>query len=166
MEQTSRRFFSASMIVGLLAAVLVFIGMLIPMLDMSAFHEKIQIKYNIFKVCENVGLLSPSWKGVPSGMLIGVVAMVVLSFVDIPLLKLIPTMIILAMFIIMLADMGNIINWAKDMIHRYFGEGVVGLDNSNVLKSFSTGIYFMVAGIVTGIISCFCPGRKEIQYYQ
>lgn len=160
MEQTSRRFFSASMIVGLIAAILVFIGMMLPMIDMSAFHEKIQIKYNIFKVCENVGLLSPSWKGVPYGMIIGVVAMVILSFVDIPLLKLIPTMIILAMLIIMLADMGNIINWAKSMIERYFGSGLVSLDNENVLKSLSTGIYFMAAGVVAGIVSCFCPGRE------
>lgn len=165
MEQTSRRFFSVSMIVGLVAAVLVFIGMMLPMIDMSAFHEKIQIKYNIFKVCENVGLISPSWKGVPYGMLIGVAAMVILSFVDIPLLKLIPSMIILAMLIIMFADMGNIINWAKSMIDRYFGEGVVGLDNSNVIKSLSIGVCFMAAGIVTGLVSCFCPGRKEIQYY-
>lgn len=160
MEQTSRRFFSASMIVGLIAAILVFIGMMLPMIDMSAFHEKIQIKYNIFKVCENVGLLSPSWKGVPYGMIIGVIAMVILSFVDIPLLKLIPTMIILAMLIIMLADMGNIINWAKSMIERYFGSGLVSLDNENVLKSLSTGIYFMAAGVVAGIVSCFCPGRE------
>lgn len=160
MEQTSRRFFSASMIVGLVAAILVFIGMMLPMIDMSAFHEKIQIKYNIFKVCENVGLLSPSWKGVPYGMIIGVIAMVILSFVDIPLLKLIPTMIILAMLIIMLADMGNIINWAKSMIERYFGSGLVSLDNENVLKSLSTGIYFMAAGVVAGIVSCFCPGRE------
>lgn len=160
MEQTSRRFFSASMIVGLIAAILVFIGMMLPMIDMSAFHEKIQIKYNIFKVCENVGLLSPSWKGVPYGMIIGVVAMGILSFVDIPLLKLIPTMIILAMLIIMLADMGNIINWAKNMIERYFGSGLVSLDNENVLKSLSTGIYFMAAGVVAGIVSCFCPGKE------
>lgn len=160
MEQTSRHFFSASMIVGLVAAILVFIGMMLPMIDMSAFHEKIQIKYNIFKVCENVGLLSPSWKGVPYGMIIGVVAMGILSFVDIPLLKLIPTMIILAMLIIMLADMGNIINWAKSMIERYFGSGLVSLDNENVLKSLSTGIYFMAAGVVAGIVSCFCPGRE------
>lgn len=163
MEQTSRRFFSVSMIVGLLAAVLVFVGMMLPMIDMSAIHEKIQIKYNIFKVCENVGLISASWKGVPYGMLIGVVAMLVLSFVDIPLLKWIPTMIILAMLIIMLVDMGNIIDWAKDMIHRYLGEGVVTVDHSAVLKSLTVGVYFMVAGIVTGIISCFCPGKKQTE---
>lgn len=160
MEQTSRRLISASMLVGLLSAVLVFIGMMIPMIDMSAFYEKIQIKYNIFKVCENVGMISSTWKGIPYGMLIGVIVMVVLSFVDIPVLKLIPIMIMLAMFIIMFVDMGNIINLAKELVRRFLGEGVVELENENVLKSISLGVYFMIAGIVTGIVSCFCPGKE------
>lgn len=160
MEQTSRRLISASMLVGLLSAVLVFIGMMIPMIDMSAFHEKIQIKYNIFKVCENVGMISSTWKGIPYGMLIGVIVMVVLSFVDIPVLKLIPIMIMLAMFIIMFVDMGNIINLAKELVRRFLGEGVVELENENVLKSIYLGVYFMIAGIVTGIVSCFCPGKE------
>ena len=160
MEQTSRRLISASMLVGLLSAVLVFIGMMIPMIDMSAFHEKIQIKYNIFKVCENVGMISSTWKGIPYGMLIGVIVMVVLSFVDIPVLKLIPIMIMLAMFIIMFVDMGNIINLAKELVRRFLGEGVVELENENVLKSISLGVYCMIAGIVTGIVSCFCPGKE------
>ena len=66
----------------------------------------------------------------------------------------------LAMFIIMFVDMGNIINLAKELVRRFLGEGVVELENENVLKSISLGVYFMIAGIVTGIVSCFCPGKE------
>lgn len=163
MEQTSRKLVSASMIVGLISALLVFIGMFLPMLDLTAFHAKIDIQYNMFKVCENIGLISSAWKGVPYGMIIGVIAMVILSFVDIPVLKLIPCMIILAMLLIMLIDMGNILNWGRDMLERYHLGGAVELENSNILKSFTVGIYLMAAGFLTGIVSCFCPGKGSIQ---
>lgn len=160
MEQTKKRFFSVSMLFGLFSTGLVIIGMALPMLDMSAFHEKIQIEYNIFNVCENVGLISASWKGIPYGIIIGVVSMLVLSFVDIPILKLIPTIIIFAMLMIMLVDMGNIIEWAKELLRRYFLEDLIEVDRQNVVKSFSAGVYCMVAGMVVGLVSCFCPGRK------
>lgn len=162
MEQTSRKIISASMIVGLVSAILILIGILIPMIDLSAFHEKIEIRYNLFKVCKNVGLISPTWYGIPYGILIGVVAMLILSFVDIPLLKLVPSLIVLAMMLIMLIDSGNIVEWARDMIEYYFKDGVIVVDNANIWKSFTMGVYFIAAGVITGIVSCFCPGRKAI----
>lgn len=96
------------MLLGILSAVLLTVSLFVPAIDLSAYHAQVQIRYSIMKICENVGLISDMWRGIPIGILIAAVGMLVLSFVRIPPLKAIPCMIVVCMIIIALVDMGNV----------------------------------------------------------
>ena len=88
------KFVTASMLLGILSAVLLTVSLFVPAIDLSAYHAQVQIRYSIMKICENVGLISDMWRGIPIGILIAAVGMLVLSFVRIPPLKAIPCMIV------------------------------------------------------------------------
>lgn len=153
-------FISPSMILGGLAAILILIGTLIPMMDFSTFHEKIHIKYNIFKICKNVGMISPTWKGIPYGFILVLIAFTILAFVDLPILKLIPSLIGIALLVIMYVDGINVLNWARDTVDMYFGKEDIQLEMAQVYKSLRAGIYLIATGVLVGLVSCFVPGRK------
>lgn len=155
------RLLNPSTILGLLSSVLLLIGLLVPMIDFSHFEENVDIQYNLIKICKNVGLISAPWMGIPYGIVIGIIAMLVLSFIRIPLLKLIPCMIVLSMLIIMLVDMGNVIDWVETVIDKYYGENLIIVNTSEVMKSLMAGIYILVSGLLVGFISCFVRIREQ-----
>lgn len=150
-----KKLFNPSAIAGILSSVFLILGLVLPMLDFRVFNEKIDIKYNLIKICKNIGLISDPWMGIPYGIIIGIVAMFILSFVRIPILKIIPSLLVIAMVAIMLIDMGNVINWITDILDRYYSDGKIVVDTASVFKGLLYGAYFLVAGIITGIISCF-----------
>ena len=113
------KFVTASMLLGILSAVLLTVSLFVPAIDLSAYHAQVQIRYSIMKICENVGLISDMWRGIPIGILIAAVGMLVLSFVRIPPLKAIPCMIVVCMIIIALVDMGNVTAWISKMLARF-----------------------------------------------
>lgn len=152
-----------SMVCGLISAVLLAICVFAPAIDFSAYHASVHFAYSLMKICQNVGLLSSMWMGIPYGILIAALLMCVLSFVDIPQLKLIPTAIVVIMIVLMLADIGNIVAWVMGMIEKFsdapsMKDSTIGV--VQVIKSFLPGIYCLAAGLVTGIVSCFVKGRK------
>lgn len=154
---------TASMILGLFSAILLGISMFVPAMDFSKFHESVQIRYSFMKICENVGLISDMWRGIPIGILIAAALMLVLSFVRIPPLKAIPCVIIVSLIILAIADFGNVLEFARELIARFVSikasEDPIGA--GTVLSSFGAGFYLLAAGLVCGIVSCFVSNRSE-----
>lgn len=154
---------TASMILGLFSAILLGISMFVPAMDFSKFHESVQIRYSFMKICENVGLISDMWRGIPIGILIAAALMLVLSFVRIPPLKAIPCVIIVSLIILAIVDFGNVLEFARELIARFVSikvsEDPIGA--GTVLSSFGAGFYLLAAGLVCGIVSCFVSNRSE-----
>ena len=150
-----KRIFNPSAILGIISSVLLLIGLLIPIIDFSVFEENVDIQYNLIKVCKNVGLISAPWTGVPYGIIIGIIAMFILSFVKISALKLIPCFVVIAMVTIMFVDLGNVIEWIKVVLDKYYSDGGVVVNVSKVLSGIMAGAYILAAGLIAGIISCF-----------
>ena len=161
-RQTPRHI-TASMILGLFSAILLGISMFVPAMDFSKFHESVQIRYSFMKICENVGLISDMWRGIPIGILIAAALMLVLSFVRIPPLKAIPCVIIVSLIILAIVDFGNVLEFARELIARFVSikvsEDPIGA--GTVLSSFGAGFYLLAAGLVCGIVSCFVSNRSE-----
>lgn len=155
MQQFRQKFWTPSKILGLLSTVLLLLGLLLPAMDFSHFHEKVNIQYNLMKICKNVGLISSMWRGIPYGIIIGIIAMAIFSFVRIPLFKLIPCFLIVAMFVLMLADVHNVVDWVDNVLNKYFENYNIVVSVSDVVKSFMIGVYLLVTGLVVGFISCF-----------
>lgn len=160
-----RKFITASMVLGIVSAILLAVGVFAPAMDFSVFHKNVHIEYNLMKICENVGLISDMWRGIPIGILIAAVLMAVLSFVRIPPLKAVPCMIVLIMIILMIADSGNIVSFIKDLIHRFSGSASSGgsfiAPIETAFRSFRIGIYSLAAGLICGIVSCFVSNKQE-----
>ena len=154
---------TASMILGLISAILLGISTFVPAMDCSKFHESVQIRYSFMKICENVGLISDMWRGIPIGILIAAALMLVLSFVRIPPLKAIPCVIIVSLIILAIVDFGNVLEFARELIARFVSikvsEDPIGA--GTVLSSFGAGFYLLAAGLVCGIVSCFVSNRSE-----
>ncbi|MBR3833001.1 MAG: hypothetical protein IKJ73_01650 [Lachnospiraceae bacterium] len=148
-------FISASMILGLLGSIIMFIGLMLPAIDFSHFHQEVDIQYNLFKVGKNVGLISGMWNIIPYAILVSIILLVILSFVRIPVLKILPVVLILCMFVLMLVDMGNVAAWATDLLDKV---GIVletDITTGEIFKSLMPGIYIMVVGLMVSLISCF-----------
>lgn len=154
------RIVNPSTIVSLLASLFLFLGIILPIIDFTAFHENVDIQYNLLKVCKNVGIISPIWNGIPYGIIFGIVLLVILSFVNIPPLKLIPVVLIIVMYIIMLFDAGNVIEWVNDLIEKFIGKDVIIIDKNSIIDGIMQGAYFTGAGIVLAILSCFLKGGR------
>lgn len=154
---------TASMILGLFSAILLGISMFVPAMDFSKFHESVQIRYSFMKICENVGLISDMWRGIPIGILIAAALMLVLSFVRIPPLKAIPCVIIVSLIILAIVDFGNVLAFARELIARFVSikvsEEPIGV--GTILSSFGAGFYLLAAGLVCGIVSCFVSNGSE-----
>ena len=154
---------TASMILGLFSAILLGISMFVPAMDFSKFHESVQIRYSFMKICENVGLISDMWRGIPIGILIAAALMLVLSFIRIPPLKAIPCVIIVSLIILAIVDFGNVLAFARELIARFVSikvsEDPIGV--GTVLSSFGAGFYLLAAGLVCGIVSCFVSNGSE-----
>ncbi|MCM1399543.1 MAG: hypothetical protein NC225_08705 [Clostridium sp.] len=147
--------FNPSTILGLLSAVLLTLGMTLPAIDFSHFHKSVDIQYNLMKICENVGLISSLWTGIPYGIIIGIVALVILSFTKIPVLKILPSLLVTAMVVLMLVDMENVISWVSNVLQKFSATQSIKVDIQEVFKSFMPGIYLLACGILTSYISCF-----------
>lgn len=154
---------TASMILGLFSAILLGISMFVPAMDFSKFHESVQIRYSFMKICENVGLISDMWRGIPVGILIAAALMLVLSFIRIPPLKAIPCVIIVSLIILAIVDFGNVLAFARELIARFVSikvsEDPIGA--GTILSSFGAGFYLLAAGLVCGIVSCFVSNGSE-----
>lgn len=154
---------TASMILGLFSSILLGISMFVPAMDFSKFHESVQIRYSFMKICENVGLISDMWRGIPVGILIAAALMLVLSFIRIPPLKAIPCVIIVSLIILAIVDFGNVLAFARELIARFVSikvsEEPIGV--GTVLSSFGAGFYLLAAGLVCGIVSCFVSNGSE-----
>lgn len=160
-----QRFVTASMILGIVSAVLLAISVFVPAMDFSAFHSSVHIEYNLMKICENVGLISDMWRGIPIGILIAAVLMAGLSFVRIPPLKAVPCVIVVSMIVLMIADSGNVISFIKDIINQFSGS--TGGTSGNFIapvetafRSFRAGVYLLFTGLICGIISCFVSNKQ------
>lgn len=136
--------------------------MFVPAMDFSKFHESVQIRYSFMKICENVGLISDMWRGIPIGILIAAALMLVLSFVRIPPLKAIPCVIIVSLIVLAIVDFGNVLEFARELIARFVSIKV--LRNrlaQNRTEQLRGGFYLLAAGLVCGIVSCFVSNRSE-----
>lgn len=149
------RILNPSTILGLISSLFLTLGLFLPAMDFSRFHEEVDIQYNLIKICKNVGLLSSMWMGIPYGIIIGIMGIFLLSFIKIPVLKIIPCLIVTAMVILMVADVGNIIEWVNDTLDKFYKNNDIIINISNIIKSFLSGIYFLAAGIIFGFVSCF-----------
>lgn len=154
------RLLNPSTIIGLIAATSLIIGLCVSIIDFSAFHENIDIQYNFGKVCENVALISPVWAGIPYGIIIGIVMLIILSFINIPVLKIIPTILIVVMFAYVMVDVSNVVDWCRDFVHSFMDASSMKVEFSTVLSAISAGAYFLVVGVIMAIVSCFLPGAK------
>ena len=128
---------------------------MLPAIDFSHFHKEVDIQYNLFKVGKNVGLISSMWNVIPYVILISIIILLALSFIRIPVLKVLPVVLILCMFVLMLVDMGNVAKWATDLLDKV---GIVlekEVTTKEIFKSLMPGIYIMVVGTVIALVSCF-----------
>lgn len=164
-DSLKKRIFNVSAIMGFIATILLLMGLLMPMIDFSHFHENVDIQYNIIKICKNVRMISSIWMGIPAGIIIGIVMMFVFSFIKLPILKLFPCLLVLSMCLIMLIDMSNIVEWANDFLNGSFVQSMIKqefeVNNTEVFGSLEVGIYLLAAGLVIGFISCFVKAPKE-----
>lgn len=159
--QTKKSFITLSMILGLVGSVIMLIGLMMPMIDFSHFHHEVDIQYNLFKVGKNVGIISGMWNVIPYAILISIIGMIILSFVRIPILKILPSLLIVCMLVLMLVDMGNVVTWATDLLDKV---GIVlekEITTREIFKSLMPGIYIMVAGLVVSMVSCFVKIRDN-----
>lgn len=151
-----------STILGLLSTILLTLGLTLPAIDFSHFHESVDIQYNLIKICENIGLVSSMWTGIPYGIIIGIIALTILSFTKIPVLKILPSLLITAMFVLMLVDMGNIISWISNVLQKFNSTQYIEVNAHEVIKSFMPGIYFLACGIITSYASCFFKIKQQV----
>jgi hypothetical protein len=96
------------------------------------------------------------WRAIPVGFLVAAVMMLGLSFVKIPTFRVLPCILAISMLVLMMADVGNIVEWIKGFMQKYFESGTgQGVSAFQVLQSFMYGVYFLLAGIITGVVSIF-----------
>lgn len=155
-----KSFVTISLILGLIGAVVLLAGLMMPIIDFSHFHKDVDIQFNLFKVGKNVGIISGMWNVIPYVILISIILLVALAFVRIPILKILPVILILCMFVLMLVDMGNVAAWASDMIDKL---GIVlekEITTEEIFKSLMPGMYIMVGGALISLVSCFIKVRE------
>jgi hypothetical protein len=155
------RLITPGFVIGVVSAVFMVIGLFLPAIDFSAFNSSVNLQYSLIKICKNVALISPMWRAIPVGFLIAAAMMLGLSFVKTPVFRIIPCILALAMFALMLLDLGNIIEWVNNVLEKFFetGKGAQTTDVERIrqiVSSLMYGIYFLVSGIIAGIISIFC----------
>ena len=154
------RVINPSTIMSLASAVLLVFGITQPIIDFSIFNNNIDIRYNFLKVCSNVGIISPIWNGIPYGITVGIVMLVILSFVNIPPLKVIPCVLIIVMYAIVLFDLDNVISWGNQLIDKLIKNNDVLISKSQLKDGIMQGAYFTAFGLLIGIVSCFVKGAK------
>ena len=166
-QRPKRKFITASMCLGILSAVLLVVGVFAPAMDFSAFHSSVHIQYNLMKICENVGLISDMWRGIPIGILIAAVLMAGLSFVRIPPLKVVPCVIVVIMIVLMIVDSGNVVSFIKDLINHFSDSVSTGGTSGSFIapvetafRSFRAGVYLLFVGLVCGLVSCFVSNKQ------
>jgi hypothetical protein len=149
------RLVSLGFLLGIASSVFMVIGVFAPAIDFSVFNPSVNLQYNLLKICKNIGLISSMWKAIPEGFFIAAAMMLILSFVKIPTFRIIPCMLAIAMIVLMAFDIGNVLDWIRKVLEGHFETGAGGVNIGQVIKSMMCGIYFLVAGIVTGIVSIF-----------
>lgn len=153
--QPKKSFINASMILGLLGAVIIFVGLMLPAIDFSHFHSDVELEYNLFKLGKNVGLISAMWNIIPYAIVGGVILLIALSFIRIPVLKILPVLLIICMFVLMLVDMGNVVDWANDTLDKLGINLETEVTTREIFKALMPGVYIMIVGVVVAMVSCF-----------
>ena len=149
-----------SSMTGFLSGILLLWGFLAPMIDFSFFNENIDIQYGLGKICKNIGIISPMWSAIPYGVAIAIVLMFVLSFVNIPILKIIPSLLLIVMFSLIIFDIGNVVDLIKSVLAKYIEIEEKPVDVVKTLGCMMYGVYLTLAGLLAGIVGCFLPGKK------
>ncbi len=150
-----RKIITVSLVLGLIGSIVLLVGLMMPAIDFSHFHQEIDIQYNLFKIGKNVGIISGMWNIIPYAILISIIMIIGLSFVRIPILKILPVILIICMYVLMLVDMGNLCTWATNLLDKV---GIVlekEITTGEIFKSFMPGIYVQISGLIISIISCF-----------
>lgn len=150
-----KRLITVGTVLSILAAALMLAGILLPAIDFRSFHEDVDLQYNILKICKNVALISSMWRAIPIGFYIAIALMVILAFVRVPVFRIIPCLLAIAMLVLMLADMGNIIEWSNNVIADLMKSDTIVVNFETIVKGFMYGIYTLTLGVIVGIVSCF-----------
>jgi hypothetical protein len=151
-----KKILSLGFVLSIFSAIFLVVGVYAPAIDFSSFNPAVDLQYSLIKICQNIGLISSMWRAIPIGFLIAAVMMLVLAFVEVPIFRIIPCMLALAMILLMALDIGNVINWIKDILQRYFDVKSTSTVNiKQIFESMMYGIYFLIAGIVSGVASIF-----------
>lgn len=156
-----RRILNPSSIISLLGAFLLYLGLTLPLVNFQHFHESVDIQYNLMKVCKNVGLISDMWAGIPFGIILAIIILIIFSFINIPLLKLVPCILVVAMLSLMLLDINNVIRWVTDVLEKYFPEQGIVVNIDEVIESLMYGVYYLIAGLAASLVSCFLKGARQ-----
>lgn len=146
---------SVGMVLAVISALLIVVGLFLPAIDFSLFYEDIDLQYSLLKICKNVALISSMWRAIPIGFFIAAAMMLVLAFVKLPILRILPCLLAAAMFVLMLVDTGNVIDWANNTIEKIMEPGNIVVNFEEIMKSLMYGIYITIAGLITGVASCF-----------
>lgn len=154
-SQPKKSFVNASMILGLLGSVIIGVGLMLPAIDFSHFHSDVELQYNLFKLGKNVGLISAMWNIIPYAIVAGIILLAVLAFIRIPVLKILPVILILCMFVLMLVDMGNVVDWANHTLDMLGINLETEVTTGEVFKALMPGVYIMIVGVVVATVSCF-----------
>lgn len=155
-----RKLLNASLILGIIGSLVLFIGLMMPIIDFSHFHQEIDIQYNLFKIGKNVGIISGMWNIIPYAILISIIVLLGLSFVRIPILKILPVILIICMYVLMLADMGNLCAWVTDLLDKVGFVLEKDVTTAEIFKSFLPGIYIQISGLIISLISCLVKIRE------
>lgn len=150
-----KKFITAGTVISIIAAALMLAGILLPAIDFRAFHEDVDLQYNILKICKNVALISSMWRAIPVGFYIAIALMFILAFVRVPIFRILPCLLAIAMLVLMLADMGNIIEWSNNVISDLMKSDAIVVNFETIVKGFMYGIYTLTVGVIVGIVSCF-----------
>lgn len=152
--QKKLKVISVGMVLAVISALLILVGLFLPAIDFSHFHKDIDLQYSLLKICKNVALISSMWRAIPIGFFIAAALMLILAFVKLPILRILPCLLVVAMFVLMLADIGNITDWANNTIEKFMEPGNIVVSFEEIMKSLMYGIYITVAGLITGFVSC------------
>ncbi len=158
-QYEKKRIVTPSFVFGMLGGILLIIGTLLPLIDFSHFHKEVDIQYNLFKICENVGIISSMWNVIPYIIVISAIIMIVLSFIRIPIFKILPVILATIMFVLMLVDMQNVVEWVNEVLTKFEIKLEKDINTAEIFKSLMIGLYVMIAGLISGLISCFVKGE-------
>lgn len=149
---------SLSMIFGIISAALILISPFIRFATYSHSGHRV-FDYNFFKFCDRASYIEVMWRGLPYGIVIAGVIMLILSFINIPLLKLFPCALLIAVLTILVY---TIYKTGKSVFEYLTNNmSITFSENISISDCIGPGIYLMVLGLFVGIVSCFFKASRS-----